>query len=207
MANKFTLSALAGASIGLAGFVNLAIGGVPGAVLFSFGLLSVYAYGLSLFTGKAGRFEPDSKGFKDLLFILLGNIFGAAVVAMLTRISPLDLPQAAGKILASRLNLGWWKAGLLAIACGWIVEEAVASARAGVMAPTYFGVALFVLCGFPHSIADAFYYAAAPLDMLCANWAGILGVYGAIVLGNFIGCNLRRILGIPEEVRFHFRKS
>ena len=63
--------------------------------------------------------------------------------------------------------------------------------------PTLIGVPVFVLCGFPHCIADAFYYALVPMDVMSANFGPMLGVYGAIVLGNYLGCNLRRLFKLP----------
>ena len=54
------------------------------------------------------------------------------------------------------------------------------------------GIPLFIMCGFVHSIADAFYYTLA-LDL--GEWTGqTLVVYLASIIGNFIGCNLYRTM-------------
>ena len=50
-------SVLAGLLIAIAGYANLIIGGIPGACIFAFGLLSICAIGLNLYTGKAGSCE------------------------------------------------------------------------------------------------------------------------------------------------------
>jgi formate/nitrite transporter FocA (FNT family) len=60
--------------------------------------------------------------------------------------------------------------------------------------PLLLGVPLFILCGFPHCIADAFYYLTCPFELLLQNKGIILLNYLCIVLGNFIGCNLYRAL-------------
>ena len=52
------------------------------------------------------------------------------------------------------------------------------------------GVPVFILCGFTHSIADAFYFLACPMEQLCQPM--VLAVYLSEVLGNFVGCNLYR---------------
>ena len=65
-------SILAGVAIGIAGFGYLAIGGLAGAVLFAFGLLTVVGYKLKLYTGTAGFINKGD--LPDLLVILLGNI-------------------------------------------------------------------------------------------------------------------------------------
>ena len=60
--------------------------------------------------------------------------------------------------------------------------------------PLLFGVPLFIICGFTHCVADAFYYLSVPAAFLKVHWLEILGVYGSIVIGNFIGCNLYRLV-------------
>ena len=54
--NLFILSIIAGIMIGIGGLVNLSIGGVVGAIVFSVGLLTIIYYQFALFTGKAGLF-------------------------------------------------------------------------------------------------------------------------------------------------------
>ena len=46
-------SILAGIMISLGCYINLRIGGVVGAIMFSLGLMSVILFGYNLFTGKA----------------------------------------------------------------------------------------------------------------------------------------------------------
>ena len=52
------------------------------------------------------------------------------------------------------------------------------------------GVPVFILCGFAHSIADAFYFLVSPSEQLLQ--VPVLVVYVSEVLGNFVGCNLYR---------------
>ena len=191
----FRSAVLAGICIGIAGFTFLAKGGVAGAVLFCFGLLTVVNYQLKLFTGTAGFFKKGE--FLQLMEILLGNIAGCLLVGLLARVSPLGIPSAAQKVLEGRLACGWWKCGLLAIGCGFIMTTAVTFARKGRWLPLLFGVPAFIVCGFPHCVADAFYYLAAPLDFLCGNALDVLLLYFSIVAGNFVGCNIYRVV-LPD---------
>lgn len=184
-------SVLAGIAIGIAGFGYLAVGGLAGAVLFSFGLLTVVGYKLKLYTGTAGFINKGE--FPELMLILLGNIVGCLLVGLLTRASNMDLQAAAQKILEIRLGNGPLRCGLLGIGCGFIMTTAVTFAREKNYLPLLFGVPLFIICGFTHCVADAFYYLAVPAAFLKAHWLEVLGVYLSIVLGNFIGCNLVRI--------------
>lgn len=191
----FRSAILAGICIGIAGFGYMALGGVAGAILFSFGLLAVVNYKLKLFTGTAGFFKKG-EGLQ-LLGILAGNIVGCLLVAFLADVSPLHVEEAAQKVLAGRLAACWWKCGLLAIGCGFIMTTVVTFARKGQWIPLLFGVPMFIICGFPHCIADAFYYLAAPASFLWDNLGSVLLLYVSIVAGNFVGCNLYRVL-LPD---------
>lgn len=189
-------SILAGVAIGIAGFGYLAIGGLAGAVLFAFGLITVVGYKLKLYTGTAGFINKGD--LPDLLVILLGNIVGCLLVGLLTRASNLDLQAAAQKILEVRLQNGALRCGLLGIGCGFIMTTAVTFSREKNYLPLLFGVPLFIICGFTHCVADAFYYLSVPAAFLKAHWLEIIGVYVSIVIGNFIGCNLVRIFGLHK---------
>ena len=100
-------SILAGICIGIAGFGFLALGGVVGAVMFAFGLITVVCYKLKLYTGTAGFIEKGQVG--DLLLILVGNILGCLLVALLARVSPMPLQQAPqpAQALLEILTMSW----------------------------------------------------------------------------------------------------
>ena len=184
---------MAGICIAIAGFGYLAVGGIFGAIVLAFGLIAVVSYGLKLYTGTAGFVETLDGGFYELFLILIGNIIGCMLVALLSRTSPLGINDAAQKLLEARLANGWWKCGLLSIGCGFIMTTAVNFARKGQWLPLLFGVPMFIVCGFPHSIADAFYYLAAPPSFLEANKVSVFVLYISLVIGNFVGCNLYRV--------------
>lgn len=192
MKNLIRSAIMAGICIGIAGFGYLAVGGIVGAVTFAFGLLAVVHYRLKLYTGTAGFFVKGE--LAQLCTILLMNIVGCLLVALMARMSPMPLQETAQRILEGRLNAGIVQSGLLAIGCGFIMTTAVKWGREGKFLPLLFGVPLFIICGFPHCIADAFYYLCVPVDYLTANAVQVLLLYVAIVLGNFIGCNLYRLI-------------
>lgn len=199
MFKTFRSAILAGFTIGLAGFGYLSmasvLNGVVGAVVFAFGLLTIVAYKLKLFTGTAGFIKKDEVG--SLLVILIGNVVGCSLVALMSRLSPNDINCVAERILAGRVSNGALKSGVLAIGCGFIMTTAVTFARKGNMLPLIFGVPLFIFCGFPHCLVDAFYILTSPVDFVADNAAGVFGTYGCVVLGNFIGCNLYRTV-LPD---------
>lgn len=197
-------SIFAGIAIGTAGFGFLAsgvqteaYGSLVGAVLFSFGLLTVVGYKLKLYTGTAGFILKNEVG--SLFLILLGNIIGCFLVSMLARITPLAVQDAAQNILELRLRTGALRCGLLGIGCGFIMTTAVQFARQKQYLPLLFGVPLFIVCGFTHCVADAFYYLCVPVAFWKANALHILAVYACIVLGNLVGCNLYRIVLAKDQ--------
>lgn len=192
MTNIFRSAIMAGVCIGIAGFGYLAVGGVVGAVTFAFGLLAVVHYRLKLYTGTAGFFKKGE--LAQLCLILAANIVGCLLVALMARMSPMPLQDTAQRILEGRLNAGIAQCGLLAIGCGFIMTTAVKWAREAKFLPLLFGVPLFIICGFPHCVADAFYYLCVPCDFLAQNATHVLLLYASIVLGNFVGCNLYRLV-------------
>ena len=207
MQKTFRSAMLSGIAVAIAGWGYLAYKDIVGAVLFSFGLLTVVNYKLKLYTGTAG-FVPfrDGNGkscllksIGDLLLILAANIFGCLVVSLLSRCSPLELGASAQAILESRLAVGPIKAGLLAIGCGFIMTTVVTFAREGKPLALLFGVPLFINCGFPHCLADAFYYMTVPLSYTSEHICEIAVLYPCLVVGNFVGCNLYRFIAPKEK--------
>ena len=197
-------SIFAGIYIGTAGFGFLAsgiqsevYGSLVGAVLFSLGLLAVVGYKLKLYTGTAGFINKNEVG--QLFLILLGNILGCLCLGLMARISPMDIQGAAQRILELRLKTGALKCGLLGIPCGLLMTTAVTFARQKHYLPLLFAVPLFIVCGFTHCVADAFYYLCVPVAFLKAHALQVLGVYVCIVLGNLIGCNLYRIVLAKDQ--------
>ncbi len=204
MKQTFRSSILSGIAVGIAGWGYLAYTNIIGAVLFSFGLLTVVNYKLKLYTGTAGfvalRSEDGTsrwlKAIGELLFILAGNILGCLFVSLFARLSPMELGEAAQKILEGRLAIGPLRAGLLAVGCGFIMTTVVTFAREGKPLALLFGVPLFINCGFPHCLADAFYYLTVPVSYTGAHLAELAVLYPSLVIGNFIGCNLYRFMNL-----------
>ena len=195
-------SILAGMAIGCGGYGFLAsgiqseaYGQLFGAILFSFGLITVVAYKLALYTGTAGFIRKNEVG--NLFVILGGNIIGCIVMGVLSRLSPLDMQDAAQNVLSLRLERGPLRCGLLGIPCGFMMTTAVTFARKQHYIPLLLAVPLFIVCGFTHCIADAFYYSCVPFEFIKDHALQTLFVYISIVLGNLVGCNLYRIV-LPD---------
>ena len=68
----------AGILIGLGAFGFLALGGIPGAIIFAFGLICVVLSGSALYTGKAGC----TNDIPALVRIWLFNILACAIIGL-----------------------------------------------------------------------------------------------------------------------------
>lgn len=189
----FQKSILAGIAISIGCVVFLRVTGVAGAVLFAFGLLTCVHFRLPLYTGTAGFFN-NKADFGRLWVILLGNIAGCLIMALGMHYALPELADLAGAVTAKRASLGAGQVLVLAIGCGFIMTTAVKFAREGQFLPLIFGVPVFILCGFIHSIADAFYILASPGALLGSDTWPIAVNYLMAVAGNMVGCNLYRII-------------
>jgi len=189
MKNFLSMSVFAGLLIGTGGLVYLRVGGIPGAVLFAFGLLSVVMCKAQLYTGKSG-FLPYRE-FPKLILMLAGNAVGCLIAAAITQFVASDavIGNLSG-IMAAREKASWIGLLVTSAGTGMIMTLAVYGARKGHYLPLLFGVPVFILCGLPHCVADAYYYSVAALQGLWEWW--ILWAWLWAILGNYIGCNLPR---------------
>ncbi len=189
MKNFTQMSIFAGLLIGTGGLVYLRVGGIAGAVLFAFGLLCVVMCGAQLFTGKSG-FLPY-KDFPKLIAMIILNAVGCAIAAFIASYCSSEaLTTNLQTIIDARLTASWHKVLITSVGTGMIMTLAVYGARQKHYLPLLFGVPVFILCGLPHCVADAFYYVAA-MFYNCFEWELLIAWLWAIA-GNYIGCNLPR---------------
>ena len=172
---------------------------VIGASLFSIGLFGVLIYNLNLYTGKIGYLITNFnlKYIKELIITLIGNFIGACSVGFILRYTRIyDKIYEKSLILANtKLNDNILSIFILSIFCGLLMYYAVNGFKKqtdfGKYLVVYLGVAVFILCGFEHCIANMYYFSVADIWSLKT-----LGYTGIMVLGNSIGsfiiplCNL-----------------
>lgn len=186
--------------IAIGGTVFLSIENkVIGASLFSIGLFGVLIYNLNLYTGKIGYLITNFnlKYIKELIITLIGNFIGACSVGFVLRYTRIyDKIYEKSLILANtKLNDNILSIFILSIFCGLLMYYAVNGFKKqtdfGKYLVVYLGVAVFILCGFEHCIANMYYFSVADIWSLKT-----LGYTGIMVLGNSIGsfiiplCNL-----------------
>lgn len=168
---------LAGVSISIGAYTYLKVGYIVGAILFSVGLLAVIEFKFKLYTGYIKNFS-EFKYFKTLACILLFNIIGCYIMSLF--VTDNIVINAAKNIVMNKANDGILEALFNGFGCGFIITLAViAKNRIALI----IGIPAFILAGFTHSIADAFYYSVA--------WESIsipaVITYIFTVIGNFLG--------------------
>lgn len=183
------LAVLAGGAIGIGGCVYLSLDNkVIGALMFTVGLYAICVHGLNLYTGKIGYLVNQPFSYcLDLAIIWIGNLAGtflAALAIQETRIA--SVSEKAAEMCEVKLNDSQMSLFLLGIFCGFLMFVAVDGYRSTKNPVILFmGVAVFILCGFEHCIADMFYFSVAKL------WSGkaFLRIL-VITLGNSLGAVL-----------------
>ena len=173
MFKTFINAILAGIAIGIAGAVNLSVGGgLAGATLFGFGLFIILCFQFKLYTGAIGYLVNQSKAsffpyVVTLITIWLGNFVGTYLVGWLIRQTRLEkIPAAAAALCAVKTGDTLTSIFILSIFCGLLMYIAVESYRQKL--PDLFRamivflcVIIFILSGFEHCIANMYYFCAA----------------------------------------------
>lgn len=168
-------SIAAGAMIAIAAIVYLNCPNpIIGAFLFSIGLLTIFAYKFSLYTGKIGAITSP-KQLPRLGAILVGNACGALISFIAPYTRALEVWSAKA---ALPLDTLFWKA----VICGAIIQICVFFNNKGKPQFCLVGVPAFILGGTEHSIADIC-FAIAARDF---GWNSIM-VIAIVALGNAVG--------------------
>ena len=180
-------SILAGICIGIGGLAYLSIPDkIVGSLFFTIGLFTILTLDLNLFTGKL-CYVIEKKNYIEVLVTLMGNFVGTLLISTIVQFTRLDaLLQKADTIVNIKLNDNLLSLFLLAILCNMLIYIAVEGFKNfegfNKILALFFGVSVFVICGFEHSVADMFYFTLVK----CFNWQMLLRL-SIIIAGNIIG--------------------
>lgn len=168
-------SILAGIAIAIGAYINLKVGGVAGAVLFSVGLFLVCNFKLNLYTGKVGY-----TGIIKNLSILLGNLIGSLFLYFYPT-------EKAIEVINTKMNTPIHVTIINSIICGILIYAAVEAFKHKKDYMILICVPAFILFGAEHCVADMCYAASAHFIS-----PGFVIYIITIVLGNSIGSLLFR---------------
>ena len=209
VSHMLILGFFAGMFIALAG----AGASVASALVFPAGLALVVCTGAELFTGNclmtiSALQKRISVGglFKNLLFVYLGNLIGAIFVAVLFVYGHIpslyggDLAQVLLNTAVSKVTLTLPEVLCRAVLCNVLVCIAVWAAMSseqvsGKILALYPPVAIFILCGFEHCIANMFYIPAGLMIMGEYGLAAEGLTIGTFILNNLIPATIGNMIG------------
>ena len=190
MSKTFMKAVLAGGAISLGGIANILSGNkIVGSLFFIIGLFLVLTTDLNLFTGKVCYLITGKTNIKDLIIIYLGNLIGASLVGTIFSLLPKYHASVVNYSvgLADRIAAPVLQIIILGFFCNVLSYIAVNGYKTQdkewkKICSLFFGVSVFVLCGFEHSVADMFYIS------FCNMWSAdsILFLIN-VTIGNIIG--------------------
>ena len=176
-------SILAGMAIALGCWMYLAAPNpIVGAFLFSCGLLSVRIYKLNLFTGKIQFMVTKQYPWYFYLIVFLGNIIGVSLMALLAH------NNASAAIAAAKISQPIWEAAAKGIGCGMLMS--LATYEKSPLWMCILCVMGFILGGFNHCIADAYYMIAAGTIGFPLIGTIIGNMFGGVIFSNWVEPNI-----------------
>ena len=141
-------SITAGILIGFGVIINtVSINPVVGATLFSFGLITIIAMGLPLYTGKIGYLRKED----ELWQILVSNLIGVICTISLYLIANPAFKGGLYDTSLIKFSKGYIQMLACAILCGMLIHFAVKS-KSTIVA--MMAVIVFISIGAEHCIAD-----------------------------------------------------
>jgi len=181
MKKSFGSAIMAGMAIALGCCLYLlAPNPIIGSVLFACGLLCVRIYSLNLFTGRAQYMITDKFSITYYLLVLLGNLIGVGIIWAITSTLTHD---AAIPVATAKATQPFLTSLIKGIGCGMLMS--LATYYQSPLWICLICVPAFILAGFNHCIADA-YYALAGQTIGFGFIATILGnIIGGIFLSNY----------------------
>ena len=135
------------------------------AIYFPIGLFIVCFFGLYLFTGKV-PYAKDKQDLPMLGITFVGNMIGAILTGIVIRCAKPALIEKAAGLCKTKLGEGYALIPL-AILCNVLIFVAVDVYKNTNADPIFrfaglwMATTVFVICGFEHCVANAFYFALA----------------------------------------------
>ena len=181
-------SILSGILVGLGVVLQIQISNsYIGAMLFSIALLVIIECNLKLYTGRIGFFKVAE--IKNLLIILLGNLFGV-IIPILCSIFKDGFYEKIIEISNIKFSNNYFELFLYGLMCGVLMFIAVYCKKTII---TVFCIMTFILSGYEHCIANFPYlFFNFNIDYLLK--------FICIVLGNSFGSiSINKLIKTKEE--------
>ena len=153
---------------------------MAGAFMFATGLLVICITGQYLYTGRICFLDKVSQ-IPGLCLVLLLNIATAYGIGWAVRIMKPELISKAFEMCSRKLTEGWFVIPL-GILCNILIFFAVKCHQKSNTIGLIMCVMAFILCGFEHCVANAFYFGVSGII-----GEAVVSYLGLNVIGNTIG--------------------
>ncbi|PAB61127.1 formate/nitrite transporter family protein [Anaeromicrobium sediminis] len=196
-------------AMGAIGYFKLAaytadpgLGKFLGALIFPTGIIAILLLGVELFTSdcmailSVYKKEVQLDRFmKMLVTVVIANLVGAIIMALLSTgagIFSHKMLEIVFKSAVAKTTMPIGRMFISAVLCNIIVCSGVMMAYSaktviGKIFAIWFPIALFVLSGTEHIVANMFYLMMAFVNGAEVTVSGILTSFGVVTVGNFIG--------------------
>lgn len=206
----FVYGVMAGVIVGLGGIVLLTVKNTYlGSFLFAGALFIILSLEYDLFTGQVGYFfYKERKPYSiHLLIVLLGNLVGTFLTAMLirsTRLGP-DLIAAAQLKTNVKMHDSVISLMILGFFCNMFVTNATHQFKynpyqVGKYVAIFVSIMTFALSGYEHSIADSFFFfLGGEYNIL------VLRAFLAVLFGNILGGLIIPTIALKFDEHFRLK--
>lgn len=165
-----------------------------GAILFSFGLISILLLNLKLYTGVIGYVRTNN--IESIINTFIGNCFGLLIGLGFTN-------GSAQQIISVKLSKMPFQILIDSIICGIIIYICVHCYKIyNTLIPTLIGVPMFILIGAEHSIADIGFFIIYKEFSLESLMFIII-----VCIGNAIGSIFFNLISEEHNGRQYTRRS
>ena len=196
-------------AMGAIGYFNLVtytadpgLGKFLGALIFTTGIIAILLLGSELFTSNClailcvyKKHVKLASFLKILITVLLANLVGAIIMSLLSTGAGIFTEPMLETVFKTALKKTTMPVGQMfisAILCNIIVCAGVmmaysANTVTGKIMAIWFPIAVFVLSGTEHIVANMFYLTMAFINGAGITVTGILISFVVVTIGNFIG--------------------
>jgi formate/nitrite transporter len=182
--------------------VDPGVGKFLGALIFPTGIIAILLLGSELFTSDCmailSVYKKNiklSSFMKMLIIVLCANFVGTLIMALLSTGAGIfsdHMIEIVSNSAVAKTTMPIGQMFISAILCNIIVCAGVmmaysAKTVAGKIMAIWFPIAVFVLSGTEHIVANMFYIMMAFVNGANLTISGILTSFGVVTVGNFIG--------------------
>ncbi len=163
---------------------------VIGSFMFGIGLFTIIHFGFWLYTGKVGYLLNNKLDYLlKVIICFIGNFIGSFILSKLISLTSLGptLQSVCEPIVTKKMDSTWYSILIMSMLCGVMIYLAVEGHKKceysiGKVLFAFMPIALFILAGFEHVVANVTYFTYASVFS-----AKVFGYFCIMFVGNALG--------------------